>query len=48
MHEYKRQLLNALHIIAEYNALRENPDLDVQPKTYIFGAKAAAGYEMAR
>ena len=48
MHEYKRQLLNALHVIAEYNALRENPDLDVQPKTYIFGAKAAAGYEMAK
>ncbi len=48
MHEYKRQLLNALHIIGEYNALRENPDLDVLPKTYIFGAKAAAGYEMAK
>ena len=48
MHEYKRQLLNALHIISEYNALKENPDLDVQPKTYIFGAKAAAGYEMAK
>lgn len=48
MHEYKRQLLNALHIISEYNALCENPDLDVQPKTYIFGAKAAAGYEMAK
>ncbi len=48
MHEYKRQLLNVLHIIGEYNALRENPDLDVLPKTYIFGAKAAAGYEMAK
>ena len=48
MHEYKRQLLNVLNIVAEYNALRENPDLDVQPKTYIFGAKAAAGYDMAK
>ena len=48
MHEYKRQLLNVLHIIADYNALRDNPDLDVLPKTYIFGAKAAAGYDMAK
>ncbi len=48
MHEYKRQLLNVLHIIGEYNALREDPGLDVLPKTYIFGAKAAAGYDMAK
>ena len=48
MHEYKRQLLNALHIISVYNRLREDPNLDIQPKTYIFGAKAAAGYEMAK
>ncbi len=48
MHEYKRQLLNVLHIIADYNHLRDNPDLDILPKTYIFGAKAAAGYEMAK
>ncbi len=48
MHEYKRQLLNALHIISCYNALRDDPNLDVLPKTYIFGAKAAAGYDMAK
>ncbi len=48
MHEYKRQLLNVLHIISDYQALLENPDLDIQPKTYIFGAKAAAGYYMAK
>ncbi len=48
MHEYKRQLLNVLHIISDYNALLENPDLEIQPKTYIFGAKAAAGYYMAK
>ena len=48
MHEYKRQLLNTLHIISDYIALRDNPDLDILPKTYIFGAKAAAGYDMAK
>ncbi len=48
MHEYKRQLLNVLHIIEEYNALRDDPNLDFVPKTYIFGAKAAAGYDMAK
>lgn len=48
MHEYKRQLLNVLHIINDYVALKENPDLPIQPKTYIFAAKAAAGYYMAK
>ena len=48
MHEYKRQLLNVLHIVSDYIALRDNPDMDILPKTYIFGAKAAAGYDMAK
>ena len=48
MHEYKRQLLNVLNIIGTYNALRENPDMNIQPKTYIFGAKAAPSYYMAK
>ncbi len=48
MHEYKRQLLNVLHIVSDYIALRDNPDLDILPKTYIFGSKAAAGYDMAK
>ena len=48
LHEYKRQLLNVLHIINDYLILKENPDAPMQPKTYIFAAKAAAGYYMAK
>ena len=48
LHEYKRQLLNVLHVITDYIMLKENPDLPIQPKTYIFAAKAAAGYYMAK
>ena len=48
MHEYKRQHLNALNIAAQYLALKDSPNLNVVPKTYIFAAKAAPGYYMAK
>ncbi|MGN0483350.1 MAG: glycogen/starch/alpha-glucan phosphorylase [Lachnospiraceae bacterium] len=48
LHEYKRQLLNILHVMYLYNQLKEHPDMEFYPHTFIFGAKAAAGYKIAK
>ena len=48
LHEYKRQLLNILHVMYLYNQLKDNPNMDIVPRTFIFGSKATAGYQVAK
>jgi glycogen phosphorylase len=48
IHEYKRQLLNALRIVVDYNRLRQNPDLNIAPRTFLFSGKAAPAYHLAK
>jgi starch phosphorylase len=48
IHEYKRQLMNALRVVVFYNRLRENPNLEMRPRTFIFAGKAAPGYQLAK
>ena len=48
IHEYKRQLLNALRIVVLYNRLRENPNLEMAPRTFVFAGKAAPAYQLAK
>jgi glycogen phosphorylase len=48
IHEYKRQLLNLLHVITRYNRIRQEPDRDWQPRTVVFAGKAAPAYTMAK